>query len=109
MRRTRPSRTTEAGRPPAPRDPLPVLGTTKHVTILSATDDRPMDELMLRDLQHFLGQHALNVSTKLFARDRRLPILMSDCLRQIKGALPEEGTVPIQQEASAARDGVLVL
>ena len=53
------------------RDALPVLGTTKHVTILSATDDKPMDELMLPELQRLLGHHGLNVSTKLFARADR--------------------------------------
>jgi nucleotide-binding universal stress UspA family protein len=53
------------------RDALPVLGQTKHVTILSATDDKPMDELLLPEVQRHLEEHGLAVSTELFSRGDR--------------------------------------
>jgi nucleotide-binding universal stress UspA family protein len=55
----------------AVRDALPVLGQTKHVTIVAATDDKPMDELLLPELQRHLAEHCLEVSTELFSRGDR--------------------------------------
>lgn len=55
----------------AVRDAIPILGQTKHVIIVSATDDKPMDELQLPELQRHLSEHDLQVSTQLFSRGNR--------------------------------------
>jgi len=50
------------------RDALPVLGQTTHVTILCATDDKPIDEVLLSELRRLLEEHGLENSTRLFSR-----------------------------------------
>ena len=63
----------------AVRDAIPVLGQTKHVTIVSATDDKPMDELRLPDIQRHLANHGIEVSTRLFARgDRPIGVALQE-------------------------------
>lgn len=73
------------------RDALPVLGLSKHVVILSATDDKPVEELQLPDVQRHLEEHDLEVSTVLFSRGDR-PI-----------------GVALQQAALEAGAGLLVM
>lgn len=52
-------------------DALPVLGQTKHVTIICATDDKPVDELLLPEVERHLRGRGLDVSTKPFSRGDR--------------------------------------
>jgi len=55
----------------AVRDSLPVLGQARDVVIVSATDDKPMDEFLLPEVQRHLREHGLKVSTQLFSRGDR--------------------------------------
>lgn len=55
----------------AVRDALPALGQTRHVVVLAATDDKPIDALLLPEVQRHLSEHGLEVSTKLFSRGNR--------------------------------------
>jgi len=50
------------------RDALPVLGQTGHVTILCATDDKPIDQGLLSEIRRLLDEHGLENSTRLFSR-----------------------------------------
>lgn len=63
----------------AVRDALPVLTQTRHVIILAATDDKPIDELLLPEVQRHLSEHGLQVSTQLFSRgDRPIGTALQD-------------------------------
>ncbi|RYE54921.1 MAG: universal stress protein, partial [Rhizobiaceae bacterium] len=53
------------------RDALPILRAGTHVIILSATDDKPMDDLQLPEVQQLLEEHDLETSTILFCRGNR--------------------------------------
>lgn len=50
------------------RDALPVLRQTGHVTILCATDDKPIDDALLSDIQRLLEEHGLENSIRPFSR-----------------------------------------
>jgi nucleotide-binding universal stress UspA family protein len=70
------------------RDALPVLGQTRHVIIIAATDDKPMDKLPLSDLQRHLSEHGLTVSTELFSRgDRPIGSALQDVARNVGAGL----------------------
>jgi nucleotide-binding universal stress UspA family protein len=55
----------------AVRDALPILSVVKHVTILSATDDKPVEPTTVGSLQDFLRRHEIAAEVHLFSRSER--------------------------------------
>lgn len=63
----------------AVRDALPVLSAVKHVTVLCATDDKPVEPTSVGALQDFLRHHEIAAEVHLFNRSERV---IGDALQQ---------------------------
>ena len=55
----------------AVRDALPVLSMVKHVTLLCATDDKPVEPASVGALQDYLRHHDVTAEIHLFSRSDR--------------------------------------
>lgn len=55
----------------AVRDALPILSVVKHVTILCATDDKPVEPTTVGAVQDFLRHHEITAEAHLFNRSER--------------------------------------
>lgn len=55
----------------AVRDALPILSFVKHVTILCATDDKPVEPTTVGALQDFLRHHGIAAEAHVFKRSDR--------------------------------------
>ncbi len=55
----------------AVRDALPILSVVRHVTILCATDDKPVEPTTVGALQDFLRRHQITAEAQLFNRSER--------------------------------------